>query len=131
MKILSEIKMRILIMTVLSFISLSCGIDALEKKTDQTLQPESRTSLETTCKCSDVDANALASKIVSNFTQSQNQLESQNARVMRIELIEKRDNCTWVATFKISWPFGNTDGAHPDSFLKKRFICDGKEIYTQ
>jgi len=27
------------------------------------------------------------------------------------------------------WPFGNTDGAHPDEYLKKRYACDGKEVY--
>jgi len=83
------------------------------------------------CKCSDVDVNRLASKIEDDFTQTQNQLESQYARVIRKESVDKRDNCTWVVTFKISWPFGNTDGAHPDEFIKKRFACDGKEIYVQ
>lgn len=83
------------------------------------------------CKCSDVDVNRLASKIEDDFTQTQNQLESQYARVISRISVDKRDNCTWVVTFKISWPFGNTDGAHPDEFVKKRFACDGKEIYVQ
>ena len=69
--------------------------------------------------------------MVDNFTKIQNELASDVARVMTIDDIEKRDNCTWVATFKVSWPFGNTDGAHPDEYLKKRFACDGKEIYEQ
>jgi hypothetical protein len=83
------------------------------------------------CNCTDIDARILATQIESDFRQKQNQLESQYARVMSSESIEKRDNCTWVATFKISWPFGNTDGAHPDEFITKRFACDGKEMYIQ
>jgi hypothetical protein len=83
------------------------------------------------CNCTDSDASILATQIESDFRQKQNQLESQYARVMSTESIEMRDNCTWVATFKISWPFGNTDGAHPDEFITKRFACDGKEMYIQ
>jgi hypothetical protein len=92
---------------------------------------DQNTSDKDNCKCSDSDAKSLAYKIESDFTQTQNQLESQYAKVISTESIEKRDNCTWVATFKISWPFGNTDGAHPDEFITKRFACDGKEIYVQ
>lgn len=83
------------------------------------------------CKCSDADVNRLVYKIEQEFTQSQNELESQYARVIRKYSVEKRENCSWVVIFKISWPYGNTDGAHPDEFVKKRFLCDGKEIYTQ
>jgi hypothetical protein len=94
-------------------------------------QEQNTTVKKDDCKCSDSDARSLAYKIESDYTQTQNQLESQYARVIRTESIDKRENCTWVATFKISWPFGNTDGAHPDEFITKRFACDGKEIYVQ
>jgi hypothetical protein len=84
------------------------------------------------CKCSDSDAERLAYKIVEDFTTTQNELPSDIARVMsKYGQAEKRDNCTWLVTFKISWPFGNTDGAHPDEFVKKRLACDGKEVYVQ
>lgn len=101
--------------------------------TNELTHPEkikSNSTIGSDCNCSDLDANALAIQIVNTYTQSQNQLESQYAKVMKIESIEKRDNGTWVATFKISWPFGNTDGVHPDTYINKRFACDGKEIYT-
>ena len=83
------------------------------------------------CNCSDRDAKNLANQVVNDFTRSQNDLPSEYARIMNIESVEKRGNCTWLASFRISWPFGNTDGAHPDEFMRKRFACDGKEIYEQ
>jgi len=83
------------------------------------------------CNCSDRDAKDLANQVVNDFTRSQNDLPSEYARIMNIESVEKRGNCTWLASFRISWPFGNTDGAHPDEFMRKRFACDGKEIYEQ
>lgn len=83
------------------------------------------------CACSSSDVQRVANQVVSNFTMLQNELPSDMARVMRIDEVDSRDNCTWVVTYKISWPFGNTDGAHPDEYMKKRYACDGKEIYEQ
>ena len=79
------------------------------------------------CKCSDMDVQRLVNTIERDFRQSQNALESEYARLISTESIDKRDNCTWVVTFKIYWPFG----AHPDEYVKKRVACDGKEVYTQ
>ena len=84
------------------------------------------------CACSDFDVQSLANKIVNDFTTTQNELPSELARVMEINgPVDKRDNCTWVVRFKISYPFGNTDGAHPDQYITKRFGCDGKQVYAQ
>jgi hypothetical protein len=94
-------------------------------------QIQSGNSSKPPCACTSSDVRSLANQVVSNFTQIQNDLPSDIARIMRIEEVESRDNCTWVVTFKISWPFGNTDGAHPDEFVKKRYACDGKEVYEQ
>lgn len=101
---------------------------AEEQKTNA---PDSKMETKDDCNCSRNDANGLASKIVREFEQSQNELESQYARVMRLDRLEQRPDCSWVATFEISWPFGNTDGMHPSEFIKKRFLCDGVEIYSQ
>jgi hypothetical protein len=94
-------------------------------------QIQSGNSSEPACVCTSSNVRSLANQVVSNFTQIQNDFPSDIARIMRIEEVEPRDNCTWVVTFKISWPFGNTDGAHPDEFIKKRYACDGKEVYEQ
>lgn len=106
----------------------SAGSNSVSTNTNNSQNTESTSN---SCACSTSDANRLAYQIVDNFTKVQNELPSDVARVISVESIEARDNCTWVATFKISWPFGNTDGAHPDEYLKKRFACDGKEIYEQ
>ncbi len=120
-----------ILLMALIFVSCSNPSSNSESGKNSGAQDQSSNEKKDNCKCSDSDASSLASKIESDYTQTQNQLESQYARVIRTESIDKRDNCTWVATFKISWPFGNTDGAHPDEFIKKRFACDGKEIYVQ
>lgn len=83
------------------------------------------------CACTTADAERLAFRITSEFRKTQDQLESGMARIMNVDNVEKRDNCTWVATFKISWPFGNTDGAHPDELITRRIGCDGREVYVQ
>ena len=84
------------------------------------------------CNCSNGDADAFAMKIVDDFTRTQDELPSEEARVISIyKPVEKRNNCTWGVTFKISYPFGNTDGLHPDEFIEKHLVCDGKEIYAQ
>jgi hypothetical protein len=91
---------------------------------------KSNTSGDSDCKCTTADANRLANNIMNAFTQTQNQLPSDMARVINKESINKNDDCTWVASFKISWPFGNTDGAHPDEYITKKFVCNGTEIYV-
>ena len=85
---------------------------------------------ESDCKCTTADANKLAYSIMNEFTQTQNRLPSDMARVINKSSLEKNDDCTWTATFKISWPFGNTDGAHPDEYISKKFMCNGSEIYV-
>jgi hypothetical protein len=87
---------------------------------------------EITCNCTTQDVGRLASKIESDYNHIQDELPSGMAKVMsRFGDPEKRDNCTWIIIFKISWPFGDTDGQHPDEFIKKRVACDGKEVYVQ
>jgi hypothetical protein len=118
---------------ILALVLLSCtnpisNIDTVKEKSAQNQEEDEK---KDNCKCTNEDVERLASKIEFDFTQKQNQLESQYARVISKESVDKRDNCTWVVTFKISWPFGNTDGMHPDEYIKKRFACDGKEIYVQ
>jgi biopolymer transport protein ExbD len=84
------------------------------------------------CKCSMEDVQRLSFKIISKFTDAENELPSDQAKVIgQFGPIETRDNCTWVITFKISSPWGNSDGLHPDEFIKKRIACDGKEVYVQ
>ena len=89
----------------------------------------SSSSTGSTCACSTTEARSLAYKYTAAFDKIQNELPSDVARVIRVESVEERNNCAWVVTFKVSWPFGNTDGAHPDEYLKKRYACDGKEVY--
>jgi len=116
----------------LSFVITSC------QNTPQTdnQQKPSTVNVEkvNSCACSDADASRLAYKIQSDFERSQIQVDSDKAKSISIYgPIEKRDNCTWVATFKISDPLGtfvNPDGTTTDQFIKKRFSCDGKEVYV-
>jgi len=96
---------------------------------EQSTITNSSNSAGTTCACSSSDARSLAYKYTAAFDKIQNELPSDMAKVISVESVEERDNCTWVITFKVSWPFGNTDGAHPDEYLKKSYACDGKEVY--
>lgn len=121
----------LLFLPLFLFISCTSSTSNSEVGKQNGAQNQNTNEQKNDCNCSDSDASSLASKIESEFTQTQNQLESQYARVISRESIDKKDNCTWVVTFKISWPFGNTDGAHPDEFITKRFACDGKSIYVQ
>lgn len=114
----------------LIFLFSSCGERSSNTPVDgQSTITNTSTSTGSTCACSSTDARSLAYKYTAAFDKIQNELPSDVARVIRVESVEERDNCTWVVTFKISWPFGNTDGAHPDEYLKKRYACDGKEVY--
>jgi hypothetical protein len=121
----------LLLLPLFLFMSCTNSTSNSEVGKQSDVQNQNTTEKKDDCNCSDSDARSLASKIEREFTQTQNQLESQYARVMSIESIDKRDNCTWVVNFKISWPFGNTDGAHPDEYVTQRFACDGKSIYVQ
>ena len=113
---------------VFFFLLLGCVNPATNNGNDVKNEPSKKHD----CACNDSDAQRLADKIVNDYTKSQNELSSDLARVIEINgPIDKRDNCTWVVQFKISYPFGNTDGAHPDQFLTQRFGCDGKQVYTQ
>lgn len=132
---------RILNLTgIFSFIFFcSCNEEINEKWLKTHPQPStnsapstSSTSTSNSCNCPEEDVLRLVRKIESDFTQTQNQLSSEYARTIRqYNRPEKRDNCTWVVTFKVSYPYGNTDGAHPDQLIQKRIACDGKEVYVQ
>ena len=99
-----------------------------EKNKNQEAEPQEQQN--ESCNCNYADADGVASKIIREFTRRQNELESQDAKIIKLDRLEKRPDCSWTATFEISYPFGNTDGWHPSEFLRKRFKCDGKEIYT-
>jgi hypothetical protein len=114
----------------------SCGVDNSSKSTKSDQLSGSGGSGNNkpngeSCACTTSDVRRVANQVVNNFTMLQNELPSDMARVIRIDEVDSRDNCMWVVTYKISWPFGNTDGAHPDEYMKKRYACDGKEIYEQ
>jgi hypothetical protein len=116
----------------LIFLFSSCGEGSSNTPVEgQSTITKKKTSSSTgsTCACRSTDARSLAYKYKAAFDKIQNELPSNAARVIRIKSVEERDNCTWVVTFKVSWPFGNTDGAHPDEYFKKRYACDGKRVY--
>ncbi len=83
------------------------------------------------CYCNRPDMESLANKFMSNFTEIQNTLDSDQARIISLESITDNGNCTWQVIFKISWPFGNTDGAHPDEYISKTGFCNSQQIYLQ
>ncbi len=89
------------------------------------------TSNEPKCNCKKSDIESLANKFMSNFDQVQNNLSSDIARTISLESISDNGNCTWHVKFRISWPFGNTDGAHPDEYISKTGTCDANEVYLQ
>ena len=99
------------------------------RNTESTKEQESTQGSKDDCQCSSNDVNRLANQVIQEFTQTQNELPSEMAKVIRKESVDKGDDCSWVVTFKISWPFGNTDGAHPDEFLRKSVSCNGTEAY--
>lgn len=128
-------KNRFFLLLSVAILAVSCGSNQDKNSSSGKSQSDNSSSTVSapanSCACSNADATRLANTFVRNFDQIQNELPSDVARVIRIDGVDARDNCTWVVTFKISWPFGNTDGAHPDEYIKKRYACDGKEVYEQ
>ncbi len=94
-------------------------------KKDKTEKQEPKDPI-VTCKCSDNDAKSLAYQIIRDFRISQNNVESDLAKELKLDNIDKRENCTWVVTFKMLEGYAGDYG-----LIKKRFACDSKEIYVQ
>lgn len=83
---------------------------------------------EVQCQCKTEDAEKLASKIINNFNQKQNEIETQYTKTISLYgPIEQRPDCSFIATFQIE------DGVtgYNRQLIKKRFKCDGVEIYEQ
>ncbi|MEO5947090.1 MAG: hypothetical protein ABIP79_09755 [Chitinophagaceae bacterium] len=119
------------ILIYFAFFSVLSSCKNSSNRKDSKDESETKPAETNNCKCSQKDAEWLVSKIEIDFAKSQFDVDSQDARVLREIKLEKRPNCTWVATFELSYPFGNTDGMHPSETIKKRFICDGIELYTE
>ncbi len=123
-----KITLKLFVLSSIFFLSCSENSSNSNQNSDLTSSPSSAES--DNCNCSTSDADRLAYKIVNEYTQTQNQLPSDMARVMSKQSVEKQDGCSWKVTFKIAWPFGNTDGAHPDEYMTRTFMCNGNEIYA-
>jgi hypothetical protein len=116
------------ILFTLTVAAILCSCNVSESKEQK---PAEQTKVESQCNCSDRDAGKLAFKMIDDFNQTQNAVSSQYARVMNIaQMPSKTNDCTWYVKFKISYPFGNTDGMHPDQFIEKRILCDGQKVYV-
>ena len=123
-----------LILTAVILLITNCtNSDNAKKSSEQPKKGSTEINKEVKedCNCSDRDADNLAFKITMDFERSQNELESQDTRKISLYRMEIRPNCSWVATFEISYPFGNTDGWHEPEYIKKRIMCDGVEVYTE
>lgn len=86
---------------------------------------------ESGCKCKQSDIETLAYKYINEFDNVQNNLDSDVARTISLQGIQDNGNCTWQVEFRISWPFGNTDGAHPDEYITKTGFCNFNQVYLQ
>jgi hypothetical protein len=120
--------LKLFVLSSIFFLSCSGNSSDSNQNSDPSSTPSSAVS--DNCNCSTSDANRLAYKMIKEYTQIQNQLPSEMARVMSQQSVEKQDGCSWKVTFKIAWPFGNTDGAHPDEYVTRTFMCNGSEIYA-
>jgi hypothetical protein len=80
------------------------------------------------CDCTEQDARKIANKIRNEFTRIQNNRNSEDAKVMSIKSIEKSSDCDWIINIKVSWPFGNTDGLHPDEYYQKLLKCNNGRL---
>jgi len=86
---------------------------------------------ESGCNCKQSDIESLAYKFIKEFDNVQNNLDSDVARTISLQGIHDNGNCTWQVEFRISWPFGNTDGAHPDEYITKTGFCNSHQVYLQ
>lgn len=76
------------------------------------------------CNCPESDAQGLAIKITNEFRGSKNS-------IMVLDSLEQKPNCNWIATFKIMKLQSISSYYELDRIITKRFICDGREIYTE
>ena len=115
---------------LLLFIFTGVGCDFSNKQSDSTNESAQKSlEVKEQCNCGRAAADRLATKIMNEFDESQKYVNSGSARRIRLTELESRPNCDWIANFELYSPFGNSM-IDPTIYLKKRFSCDGKEIYS-
>lgn len=118
-----------ILFTLIGLVFVSCVNTNSSKTTDTSAAKES--PKESGCNCKKADIESLAYKFIREFDKTQNNLDSDLARTISLQGIRDNGNCTWQVEFRVSWPFGNTDGAHPDEFITKTGYCNSNQVYLQ
>lgn len=108
---------------------ISC-VNTNASKSSDTNDIKEKTS-ESGCSCKRSDIESVAYKFIHEFDRIQYNLDSDKARTISLQGIHDNGNCTWQVEFRVSWPFGNTDGAHPDEYITKTGFCNSNQVYLQ
>ena len=132
---MTKISSNIVLGIVIFFCCISCNNSKSNNPVDNDNTGESAQSHEKNqnsgCNCEKSNIESVAYKFMREFNETQNNVDSDVARTISLDEIRDNGNCTWQVQFKVSWPFGNTDGAHPDEFITKIGFCNSNQVFIQ